>query len=491
MSLISALLTPHAEAPPVGRTSWGGSSFGQMLGLEDPREAWMRQATAWACVTLISDSCALLPKKIVRREDKSRREVREPRFRALWHKPNPDSLPMTFWGAIFMSLTVRGRAFAWRDGQNLWFLHPNRVKVGPDANGRKVFVLDGERPVTSREVVHFVGQSDNGMDGISTVEVGRRTLDSAITADAYASNAVGRGQVPAGVITSEQVLEQQQVEEIKANWARNYGRPGQAGDVAVFGKGAKFEAINFTPEQLQLLGSRLYNRDEVPQLWRVMPHLIGLTDKPSAWGTGIEALSIAFVRYTLMHWIVRAEQVITYDVLPDEMQYKFVVQALERADLAARIEAYRKSREAGVLSADEWRENEDMAPRGIPDDYLLPANMQRLTPQSAGTLAAQPAIAAIAGAIRDFESTQRIGAPAYAQIPPTSMAVSVEVEDLTETEQMAQAFLTGASYGQIAIQFGVAGKNPPEVVKKRLTRHFGEAPSEARRVAASPLSPTV
>jgi len=487
MSLISALLTSSAEAPPTGRTSWGGSSFGQMLGLEDPREAWMRQATAWACVTLISDSCALLPKRIVRREDRSRREVREPRFRALWHKPNPDSLPMTFWGAIFVSLTVRGKAFAWRDGQNLWFLHPNRVKVGPDANGRKVFVLDDTRPLTSREIVHFVGQSDNGLDGISTVDVGRRTLDSALTADAYAAKAVGRGKVPAGVITSEQVLEQTAVEQIKANWNENYGRPEQAGDIAVFGKGAKFEAINFTPEQLQLLGSRLYNRDEVPQLWRVMPHLIGLTDKPSAWGTGIEALSIAFVRYTLMHWIVRAEQVVTYDLLPDEMQYKFVVQALERADLAARIEAYRKSREAGVLSADEWRESEDMAPRqGVPDDYLLPANMQRLSPQTAGALSAQPAIAAIAGAIRDWELTERIGSPVYAQIPPP--AIEADFEDITGTQQLAQAFLGGRSYGQLAIQFNVDGKNPSETVKKRLTRHFDGSPAEARRLHLSNLA---
>lgn len=432
----------------------------------------MRQATAWACVTLIADACAMMPKMVLRREDKSRTEVRTPRFRALWGKPNPDSLPATFWNAQFLALAVRGNAYAWRDDPNLWFLHPSRITVGPDERGRKQYILDREKPIASEQILHFVGESENGVTGVSTVEVAARTIDSARNAELFAANALGRGAIPVGVLSSEQILSPVEVEEIKKRWAENYGGAGNVGDIAVLGKGAKFEPINFTHEQLQFLESRQFARDEIAQLWRVPPHLIGLTEKPSAWGTGVESLSIAFVRYTLMPWIVRAEQAITYDLLPENMVYRFVVQSLERADLQARFESYKKGREMGVFSADEIRELEDMRPREVPDDYLNPVNMERLNPQRAGAMAAQPAIAAIAGAIRDFEMTQRIGETPFA----------IEVEDMTETERMAQAFLDGQSYGQVAIQFGIDGADPTAAVKMRLRRHFKGSPNEARRL---------
>ena len=36
-------------------------------------------------------------------------------------------------------------------------------------------------------------------------------------------------------------------------------------------------------------------------------------------------------------------------------------------------------RQWGVLSADQWRHREGMGPRGVPDDYLSPLNMDRVS----------------------------------------------------------------------------------------------------------------
>ncbi len=49
-----------------------------------------------------------------------------------------------------------------------------------------------------------------------------------------------------------------------------------------------------------------------------------------------------------------------------------------------------------------------------------------------------------------------------------------------ETLEMAQLFLGGLSFGQIAIKLGIEGEAPNRVVQSRLRRHFGESPIAVR-----------
>ena len=82
--------------------------------------------------------------------------------------------------------------------------------------------------------------------------------------------------------------------------------------------------------------------------------------------------------YTLLPWIVRLEQAISDELLPPEFEAKFNVAGLLRGDSKTRWEAYSKGRQWGILSAEDCRELEDLPPRGIPDDYLVPGNMTAL-----------------------------------------------------------------------------------------------------------------
>jgi HK97 family phage portal protein len=347
------------------------------------RDAWIRLATAYSCVSLLSQTIAAMPKRIVRREDKQRTSVRDQQYRHLWGRPNPEMQQIILWQAAAASILTAGNSYLWLDNpapatRNWWPMHPSRVKPRLNAAGAKEFVVDGRHVYGPDRILHIPSLSLDGVRGISPVEeAGAHSLELALVAEDYARRGLKANEVPPGVIKTDQDIDQDQAADLKARWRES--RSGAIGEVAVFGKGADFKPITFTPEQLQFIALREHQREDILQWWRVPAHLLGLVDKPSTWGTGIEQLGIGFVTYTLLPWIVAFEQAVSDALLPPELEFKFVVNALLRGDMKSRFDSYAQGRQWGWLSADTILELEDMPPRGVEDDYLTPLNMQRIS----------------------------------------------------------------------------------------------------------------
>jgi HK97 family phage portal protein len=112
-------------------------------------------------------------------------------------------------------------------------------------------------------------------------------------------------------------------------------------------------------------------------LFGIPPHLIGDVDRTTSWGTGIAEQTQSFLTYTLQPWVVRAEALMTEELLETKNRYaKFNLNAFLRAAPKDRWEIYRIMRTLGAYNNDEIREMEDDDP--IPDgggtDYLQPLN---------------------------------------------------------------------------------------------------------------------
>lgn len=142
----------------------------------------------------------------------------------------------------------------------------------------------------------------------------------------------------------------------------------------------EWQAIGLNNKDSQFLESREFQAEDICRWFRVPPHMVGLTSKSTSWGSGIEQMSIGFVTYTLMPWIVRWQQAITRDLIlaPQKYFVEFVVDALLRGDTLARFNAYQIARNNGWMNVDEIRQRENMNP--LPDGtgqvYLQPLNMQ-------------------------------------------------------------------------------------------------------------------
>ena len=53
---------------------------------------------------------------------------------------------------------------------------------------------------------------------------------------------------------------------------------------------------------------RQFQVEDVARIYGVPPFMIGHTANTSSWGTGVEAMGIGFVKYTLQRHLVKIEQ---------------------------------------------------------------------------------------------------------------------------------------------------------------------------------------
>ena len=170
------------------------------------------------------------------------------------------------------------------------------------------------------------------------------------------------------------------------------GTPGLGafGVVPLLGKGAKWIQTTIAPADAQYLEGRAFQREEIVGLYApgLPHHLLGWKSNASNFGTGIEAQGIHLVQFVLMDRLLAFEGMINDTLLPEELAFKFNVDGLLRGDSKQRTERMTRMRQWGVLSADDWLEFEDQAPRGIPDDYLSPKNVERLDADSGAALGA-------------------------------------------------------------------------------------------------------
>lgn len=364
--------------------------------------------TAWACVRLISGVASMLPRKIVKRGDKERIEVRTPEFRYVWGKPNPIMQPQTYWEALFVGALTYGNAQTWKGREDkedeqaswrgineLWPLHPARVKTGVTADYSKIFMLDGnkERPYTTSAIGHVPLMSLDGVVGLSPIQQNAAALGLAQAQERFGSQFFSRGQQVSGILSSDQVIDQDQAEELQLRWIERHAGSSNALRPVVMGRGMDWKPTALPPNEAQFIEARGYQREEMVQIYGVPPHMIGLVEKSTSWGAGVEWQYIGFVVTCLTPLLVRFEQWVGNELLPPDLEMKFSMQALLRGDSKGRAELYRTMRMMGALSADTILELEDLPPRGIEDDYLSPSNMQRLVIPNSGRVEAEtPAV---------------------------------------------------------------------------------------------------
>jgi HK97 family phage portal protein len=110
-------------------------------------------------------------------------------------------------------------------------------------------------------------------------------------------------------------------------------------------------------------------------IFRVPPHMIGIVDKSTSWGTGIEQQEQGFVRNTLGRYIGAMDEAMTA-AAPGGNYVRFDLDERLRGDKLQRYQAYALGRGGGWLSPNDIKAAEDEPPiagdKGG-DEYLVPS----------------------------------------------------------------------------------------------------------------------
>lgn len=292
--------------------------------------------------------------------------------RVLWDMPNPEVVPFVFWETVIAHEVLRGNAFIFVVKSNagvpleLWPIEPQRVKVGRTDAGRKVYLVDNELPMvdfaTGGEIIHVIGKSNDGIIGMSPLDLGAATFEATLTGEEYAARLFSQDSTPRGVLSSEQVLKPEQAEDLANAWEKRHMGLSNAHRIAVVGNGAKFQPISFNPEEAQALESRKLNVVNIARRFGVPPHLMFDVERSTSWGAGIVEQKQEYIDFTLSPHITRFEQTISKMLMGGQRQMKFNVNSFLRGDPAKRAQYYESMIRSSVMSPNEAREKEDMEP---------------------------------------------------------------------------------------------------------------------------------
>lgn len=324
--------------------SWGGLSQSQWSefftsaassGVSVTAESAKRVSAVFACVRLIGGSVSLLPCHVYTRDAKGdRARADHPAWWLLNESPYATLTSASFWEFNIANMLLRGgginQIMRDRNGNPIGFMPiPRecvRIEYKKDLGQLVYFINDGVKTygLFQDDVLHFPGCNFNGIDGESVIQyAGKQAIGTALAADQFSGEFFANGAVPSTVITYPQGIgpTKEQQDQLREQFAERHVGNGNRHKPLLLVNGGEVKPVTLTAEDAQLLETRKFQVVEIARAFGVPPHMIGETSASTSWGTGIEQMSIGYVRYTLGPHLVRIEQELNRKLWPRSYKY--------------------------------------------------------------------------------------------------------------------------------------------------------------------------
>jgi len=321
-----------------------------------------------ACINLRANTIAQLPLKAYRMGPDGL-PVELPSQPQLVEMPS--ALPRSQWlRQMSISRDLFGNAFGMIVGRNVagWptaveWLDPTKVTTRQKYVGAPLEFTFNGKPVAAADIFLVPGMPIPGSPlGISPLERSG-LIDLARRAQDFGHDWFKNGAVPSAILYSDDVLDQEQADRIRASvqssWRKR--RP------AVLGSGLRWEKVSTSDvNESQALATMRHLQVDICQIFGVPPEKIGIASSgQSITYANREQQAQQYLVDSVNSDLVLIQEVFTAN-LPRPQFVRFNTGALLRSDLMSRYSAYSTALAAGFLSVDEVRELEDRGPLPAP-----------------------------------------------------------------------------------------------------------------------------
>lgn len=339
----------------------------------------MKLNAFYAAILLISDTISTLPVDCFIRRDGDRYPFRP---QPAWvQKPDVDLLRAEHYQQVLVSLLLDGNSYTrvYRDSQgevaNLVVLDPTKVEVKRTERTRELYYVyneDYSRPIAKDEMLHITEIRKAGSDkGVSRVSELRDNIGLGVALQNFASRFFSQGAVTAGIIEHGGDLTPEQAKNLADGFNLRHKGSSRAHKVGILSGGAKFVRTGVNPDEAQMIDSQKFAVEQIARIFRIPPHMLGITSAGAMSYNSVEQQNINFVTHTLRAYIAKIED--AYGVLlPQAAFLRFNIDGLLRGDFQTRMQGYSIGAQAGFLSTNDIRRFEDLRPVDGGDVYRVP-----------------------------------------------------------------------------------------------------------------------
>jgi len=334
--------------------------YASATGISVTPEMAVRNPTVFRCLDLICGTVAMLPFKVHRELPSGGTEVAKdhPLHRLLHRRPNDWQTPFEFKGLMqYRALVHRKGAIALivrgvRGPTAMLPLNPDRVEIAlTDEFTVKYWYTrksGGRVQLDARDVFHLRGLTFDGINGLSRVEMAADAIAISRAAERATASLFENGTFASGALKLPNELSQEAYDRLAISWQNRHSGSSNAGSTPILEGGAEYEAFSQSAREAQSTESRRFQVEEILRFFGVPRPLAMLDD--TGWGTGIEQLSIGFVRFGMNPWFRAWEEGIDRVALTDredDLSAKFNPGALLNGTLKDQFEAFAKASGAG------------------------------------------------------------------------------------------------------------------------------------------------
>ena len=362
----------------------GGSS---VAGVIVNNKTALRVSTVLACVKVIADGCATPELHVFREKADGAREkaTNIPEYRLLHRRPNEWQTSfewrrlMTIHAALTgagLSIKVRGDN---RRVRELIPVQPGQWEV------RKVsryevryrcwdeFGVIGDFAADDVFVINAL-QWD-WIESIDAVSLARSAIGLALATERSQESMHKNGLRPSGTYSVEGTLTPDQHDRL-TSWLAKKSGPDKAGTPLVLDRAAKWFSTAMTGVDAQHVETRRLQVEEICRMYGVFPIMVGHSDKTSTFASS-EAFFAAHLIHTLAPWHRAWNQRIDEMLLDGAgpLFTEFDTRYMRAGSIKDRAVYARTMIEMGLMSPNEYRDEEGWDPRPGGDEYLKPMNM--------------------------------------------------------------------------------------------------------------------
>ena len=193
--------------------------------------------------------------------------------------------------------------------------------------------------------IKLLRNTRDGAVGIGLTQEVSKALETAYQTLLYQLSLVKSGGNKKGFLKAARKLGQEEIDILKAAWARMYANNTE--NVVVLNNGLEFQEASNSSVEMQLNESKKTLQDEINNLFHIIPNNFDLTFKAA------------------IYPIVKAfETALNRDLLLENEKknhfFEFDVKEIIRASLKERYESYKLAKETGFLTINEIRRLENL-----------------------------------------------------------------------------------------------------------------------------------
>ena len=343
-------------------------------------------AAFYAGVRVYADAISMLPKGIIKEQNGSKiKDKKHPLYKLVSSEPNALMTNFVLWQIIIPQIILWGNGVCvieFEKGshrpKSIIPVHFSRVKINL-MDGILVYSIkiDGQKDLVldQSNILHFRGLGDE-IVGKSVLDYAADSLGVGKAAEDFGGAFFGNGANMGGILSTDQILSDSAIKNIRDSWNKNNGGISNAQKTAILEQGLKFQAMTVPPDSAQFLETRKFSVTDVARWLKLPPHVLG--DLERATFSNIEQQDLNLVKHSILPYVVNIEQELNRKLLRETEKgtyyFKMNLEGLLRGDITTRVDAYTKLIQNGVMTPNEVRAKEDMNPLDGLDSTWMQTN---------------------------------------------------------------------------------------------------------------------